>query len=281
MTGGKGVRIVSRTQLVEQGPAGETGWTGQQRRQRGLLALLLASYALAAVGFVYLAPQYAAMGGSIPGTALTRGQIALANAAIIPVIYGAAALAGWWLAARVPLPGIAAPHVTFGRWLQGPLLVGAVAGVALALFEQVMQRGFAAPPIPHPEFPSSLLASYTAAVGEEILFRLLLLSLWALLLAQVFKRFLSPDRSRGAALAIANGIAALSFALSHLGTAMVLFGVTSPAQLPAATWVELLVLNGVIGLLAGHHFMRSGLVAATGVHLGADLIWHVVYGLVV
>lgn len=249
------------------------------RRQLGLLALVIVTYMLAAVGFVWIAPQFAATEAGVPGTTLTRGQIALANAAIILVLYTSVALAGWWLARRVQLPAIAAPTLTLARWLQGPLLAGAVAGVVMALFEQAMQRWLAAPPIPHPEFPSSLLASYSAAVGEEIIFRLFLLSLWAVLWTQAFKHFLPPARSRIYALAIANGIAAVSFALAHLGSAMALFGVTSPAQLAGVTLAELLVLNGIIGLLAGRHLMRDGLVAAVGVHLGADLIWHVVYGL--
>jgi hypothetical protein len=251
------------------------------RRQLWLLALLIVTYLLAAVGYVYLAPQFAATGAGIPGTSLTRGQLALANGAIILVLYSAVALAGWWLAARVQIPAIAAPTLTLGRWLRGPLLTGALAGVIMVVFEQVMQRWFAAPSIPHPEFPSSLLASYSAAVGEEVIFRLFLLSLWALLWTQALKHFSPSARTRVYALAIANGIAAVSFALAHLGSAMVLFGVTSPAELAGVTLVELLVLNAIIGLVAGQSFIRHGLVAAAGVHLGADLIWHVVYGLLV
>lgn len=50
VTGGEGARIVNRTPLVEQDSVGETVWTGRQRRQRRLLALLLASYTVAAAG---------------------------------------------------------------------------------------------------------------------------------------------------------------------------------------------------------------------------------------
>jgi hypothetical protein len=40
------------------------------------------------------------------------------------------------------------------------------------------------------------------------------------------------------------------------------------------------VLNILIAIPAGEQFRRQGLVAAGAVHLGADLVWHVAYGLV-
>ncbi len=253
---------------------------GAARRQLWLLALLLISYVGAAVLYVLVAPEFdAASLGMSAGTA-SRGVLAAVNAAAIVLIYGPAALAGWWLARRVQLPAIAAVGLTLWRWVRGPLAAGAVTGVGMILVEQAMQRLAAAPPIPHPAFPGSLLASYSAAVGEEIIFRLFLLSLWAVLWRRALRLFLPPERSRAYALAIANGIAAVTFALAHLGSAMALYGVTSPAQLPEVTLVELLALNGLVGIVAGSHLMRYGLLGAVGVHLGADLIWHVAYGLI-
>ena len=41
---------------------------------------------------------------------------------------------------------------------------------------------------------------------------------------------------------------------------------------------ELIVLNGILGLLAGESFARDGLVAAAGVHFWADVVWHVIFG---
>jgi hypothetical protein len=131
---------------------------------------------------------------------------------------------------------------------------------------------------PHPAFPWSIPASVSAAIGEEILFRLFFLLLWVWCWQAALRGALGAERARLWAAHLANGIAALAFALGHLGTAMVLFGVDSLAELPAMTWGMLLTLNGMVGLLAGRAQLRHGLVGAGGVHLGANVIWHVLYG---
>ncbi len=43
--------------------------------------------------------------------------------------------------------------------------------------------------------------------------------------------------------------------------------------------VEMFLLNGVIGLIAGQRYMKDGLVAAVGVHFWTDVVFHVLYGL--
>lgn len=247
------------------------------RRELWLLACILLSYVLVAMIYILIAPEYGAEAG--PGTSLSRAQIALGSGGIILIVYGSLALVGRWLAHRIDLPAIAAPGVSLRQLAKGPMLVGAVLGIGMVLFELGMRRWFAAPVIPHPAFPASLPASYSAAVGEEIIFRLFLLNLWAVLLNPALRRIWGPASGRAYALAFANSIAALGFAAAHLGSAMVLFGVTSPAQLALVTLVELTVLNGAFGLVAGRSFMRYGLVGASLVHLGADIVWHVVYGL--
>jgi membrane protease YdiL (CAAX protease family) len=128
---------------------------------------------------------------------------------------------------------------------------------------------------PHPPFPFSLIASITAAIGEEILFRSFVLGLWAFLLDRMLRRWLS----RGGALWGSNLLAALAFAAGHLGSAMLLFNAASPAEIPPLLLVEILILNGVVGLVAGVQYIRQGLVAAVGVHFWVDVVWHVVWPL--
>jgi hypothetical protein len=43
---------------------------------------------------------------------------------------------------------------------------------------------------------------------------------------------------------------------------------------------EILLLNGVVGLVAGDQYMKEGLIAAAGVHFWTDIFWHVLWGLV-
>ena len=130
--------------------------------------------------------------------------------------------------------------------------------------------------LPHPAFPLSIIASLSAGIGEEILFRGFFFGLWGFILNWAFKRF----NGRTAALWAANIIAALGFAGSHLGTVIVLTGATSPAELSPVLIAEIFLLNGIIGLVAGERYMKDGLVAASGVHFWTDVFWHVLWGMV-
>ena len=154
--------------------------------------------------------------------------------------------------------------------------LGLAVGVLLIIVDQIIAGLGAAKGFPHPPFPLSVIASATAGIGEEILFRAFVMGLWAFLLNLLLRRW----NGRTAALWIGNVIAALAFSASHLPAAMILLNVTGPAQLPAWALVELLVLNGLLGLVAGQRYMRDGLVAAMGIHFWADIIWHVIWPLV-
>jgi membrane protease YdiL (CAAX protease family) len=130
-------------------------------------------------------------------------------------------------------------------------------------------------PMAHPGFPLSIFASLSAGIGEEIMFRGFVFGLWGLILNWLLKRF----NGRTAALWIANVIAALAFGAGHLGTLLFLTGASSLADLHPVLLVEVFLLNGVIGLIAGQRYMKDGLVAAAGVHFWADVVFHVTWGL--
>lgn len=70
-------------------------------------------------------------------------------------------------------------------------------------------------------------------------------------------------------------IAALTLGASHLGTVLVLTGATSLAELSPVLMMEILVLNGIIGLIAGQRTMKDSLVAAMGVHFWTDVVFSV------
>jgi len=91
----------------------------------------------------------------------------------------------------------------------------------------------------------------------------------------VFKRF----QGRSLALWTANVIAAIAFGAGHLGTIMFLTGAPSPVALDPVLLVEVFLLNGIIGLVAGERYMKDGLVAAAGVHFWTDVVFHVIWGL--
>ena len=250
-----------------------------------VLAALLLVYALSAAIYIVmpggmLDPRaYQELGMPPPALTMPVWQLVLGNVALILVGYSLLGLAGYWLSQRVGLPGIYRPDAGWPGWAWRPLALGIGAGIVLVVADLVAQRltgyaGFA-----HPPFPASILASLSAGIGEEILTRLLVLSLWAVILTWLLRR-LRPDNSlRRPTLWIANIVAALAFAASHLPGIMLIAGVTTPAALPPVLLAEVFLLNSVVGLVAGELYIRDGLVAASGVHFWCDVIWHVVYGL--
>lgn len=250
--------------------------------QRSVLVALVVLYVLAAVAYVLLAGDLASAAG-MPEAEMPdvpRWVLALANGGIVLVVYAPAGLVGLWLARKAGLPGVFRRDGGLKYWLWLPMALGLVAGGLLVGIDALSQRYLGVEAFSHPPFPVSILASFTAGVGEEIVFRLLLMSFWVLVFKWLLNR-LSPEAStRTWSLWLANLIAALAFGAAHMGVVMAMLGASSPAGIPPITLVQMFLLNGIIGLLAGWAFARDGLVAAAGVHFWTDIVWHVLYGLV-
>lgn len=252
----------------------------ERRRQLVGLGLLLFVYALLTAAAVMLTPLEGFVApGATPATAtpqIPRWQLALANAAIVFVAYGLFALASSWFAGRLQIPWIFREAAGWKPLFWWPLLLGVVVGALLVIADRLFSRLGGVPGFPHPAFPLSLVASGAAGIGEEILFRGFVMGLWAFLLSLLLRRW----NGVRAALWIGNVIAALAFSASHLPAAMFLLHVASPAQLPPTVLMELVVLNSLLGIVAGERYMRDGLVAAMGVHFWADVVWHVLAPLI-
>lgn len=247
------------------------------RKQLTVFFVLLVVYALCAfLTYALFAEQLAASAGlPMPDTGMSNAMLGVVSAGIVLVIYGILGLLGYLFARKVGLPGIFSEDGNWRRWFVIPLLLGLVSGVLLVVGDLFFTPINGLGRFPHPPFPVSILASLSAGIGEEILTRGFVFGLWALLLNWLFKRF----NGRTLALWIANVIAALAFGASHLGTVFVLTEATSLADLSPVLLVEVFLLNGIIGLLAGWRYMKDGLVAASGVHFWADMVWHVAWGL--
>ena len=247
------------------------------RKQLTVFALLLALYTLSSfITYAFFLDQLAATAGiPMPAMPVSNAMLGLANAGIVLVVYGLLGLAGYWFAGKLGLPGIYSEDGNWRRWALIPLLLGLASGLFVILLDALFApiNGFGH--MVHPQFPVSIFVSISAGIGEEIMFRGFVFGLWAFILNWLFKRF----HGRTAALWIANVIAALAFAAGHLGTVLVLTGASSLSEVRPLLLVEIFLLNGVIGLVAGERYMKDGLVAAVGVHFWTDIVFHVLYGL--
>ncbi len=247
------------------------------RKQLTVFFILLVVYALVvfASSTVFAAQNIAPAGAPMPDVGKPNLLYGLAAAGIVLVFYGILGLLGYWFGRKLGLPGIFSEDGNWRRWFFIPLLLGLACGVPLVVGDVLFApiNGFGR--LPHPAFPFSIVASLGAGIGEEILFRGFVFGLWALVLNWLLKRF----NGRTVALWIANVIAALAFGASHFAAIPYLIGASSLADLNPALIVEIFLINGIIGVVAGQRYMKDGLVAASGVHFWADIVWHVTWGL--
>lgn len=247
------------------------------RKQLSVFTILILLVALSAfVTYTFFIEEVAASAGvPLPDLGVSDAVLGLANAGIVLVMYGILGLLGYWFARKLELPGIFSEGGNWRRWFLIPLALGLLCGTVVVIGDVLFApiNGFGR--FPHPEFPISIFASISAGIGEEITFRGFVFGLWGAILSWLLRRF----NGRNVALWIANAIAALAFGAGHLGTLLVLTGASSLAELNPVLLVEVFLLNGIIGLVAGARYMKDGLVAAAGVHFWTDMVFHVLYGL--
>ena len=121
----------------------------------------------------------------------------------------------------------------------------------------------------NPTIPYILATVTYAAIIEEVMIRLFLMSLIAFILSKVFEN--KTDKPTVRILVISNVIAALVFAAGHLPTTFMILG-NSPIII-----ARCFLLNGGLGLLFGRLYRKYGLryamIAHGGCHIVSKLIW--------
>ena len=243
-----------------------------QRSTKIYFGLVLLLAVLSAIS-VYL-PQ----GDLVPQQQLPASKpvLAVVNFLIMLFIYGGLGYIGLRLARKVGFAAVWEQENFIKERLITPALIGAGNGVVFIIVDLIFSQFNSVGLLPHPPFPTSLVASATAGISEEIIFRLFFISFWVWLISHVLlKKKWQPQIFW--VVAVVSGIA---FAAAHLPSVMFVVGIKSINNLPLALIVELLIINGTLSLFAAHYFRKYGFLAAVGIHFWADIVWHVAWGLV-
>jgi hypothetical protein len=59
---------------------------------------------------------------------------------------------------------------------------------------------------------------------------------------------------------------------------MFFHGWTEVNQIPTMLLLEIVLLNGLLGMFAAWVFTKYGLLAPIGLHFWRDIVWHVLWG---
>ncbi|MBN1316739.1 MAG: CPBP family intramembrane metalloprotease [Anaerolineales bacterium] len=204
----------------------------------------------------------------------SKPVMALATAGMLLVGYGGLGFLGLKLAQKIGFVKLWDPLVSNQQRFLIPALVGVGIGIVFIIADQVFSRLHSAGALPHPPFPTSLVASATAGIGEETIFRLFFVSLWVWLISHVIMKGNNQDQ----VFWIIAVLSALVFAGGHIPSVMYALGYESVKAIPVALLVEIFLLNGVLSILAAYYLRQYGFLAAVGVHFWADVVWHVVWG---
>ncbi len=238
------------------------------------LIVLIAVLALLAALNIFLPQNVAGLTPSnmqLPASPLVT---ALAAAGGTLVIYGALGLIGFILWRKLGLPDIWDARVTNRQRFLIPALVGAGIGLLIIVGDYIFAPINGIGHIPHPPFPTSIVAALAAGIGEETMFRLFFISFWTWLVSKIILR----GRGQNIVFWIFAVVSAVVFGLAHLFSLGMLEGWKSLTQASPVLMVELVLLNGILSIAAAYYFKKFGLLAPVGIHFWADVVWHVIWG---
>ncbi len=232
---------------------------------------------LAALGAINIFLPQGSFTATVPEQQLPASKpiMALVTAGILLVVYGGLGFVGLQLSHKLSFPGLWDPTVSHRQRFLIPAYVGVGTGLFFIVTDLVLKRWHNLGDLPHPPFPTSIVTSAVAGIGEEVIFRLFFIPFWMWLISSVILR----GRWRNTVFWGVTMFSALVFALGHVPSIMLTLEIGRVNHIPAALMSEIILLNGVVSVSAAYYFRRYGFLAAVGIHFWTDIIWHVVWGL--
>jgi len=185
----------------------------------------------------------------------SKPVLAFVNATIMLILYGGLGFIGLKLSQKLGFADIWDSRVTNKQRFLIPALVGIAIGVFFFFADIILSQFHTLGPLPHPPFPTSLVASAVAGIGEEIIFRLFFISFWVWLISFVILK----RRWQNQIFWIIAILSALAFAFGHIPSVMILFGLNAVNEFPPALLSEIILLNGVLSIFAAYYFRKFGL----------------------
>ena len=204
----------------------------------------------------------------------SKPVFAFAVACIMLIVYGGLGSLGMMLSKKIGFPDLWSTTISVRQRLLSPALIGATIGVFFVLADAILSKFHTLGHIPHPPFPTSLVASASAGIGEELIFRLFFISFWLWLVGNIV---LKGKWQNHVFWIVAVG-SALAFALAHFPSIMFLFGLNTIGEIPLALIIEIVLLNGTLSIVAAYYFKTYGFLSAVSIHFWVDVVWHVIWG---
>jgi membrane protease YdiL (CAAX protease family) len=233
--------------------------------------LVLLTAALAAIATFM--PQ--GLDEMMPEDSAPLWQFALIAAGSVLFLYGGLGYVGLRLTRKLGYPDLLDTRVTTRQRFVIPCIVGLWLGLIFIVADNIFSRFHQYGPLPHPPFPTSILASFSAGIGEEMVFRLFFIPFLVWLISRVVLKGAQEQLTFWNAAIFS----AIFFAAGHIPSVMYLLDVTTLSAIPPAMMAEIFLLNGALSLVAAYFLRRSGYLAAATVHTSADIVWHVIWGL--
>ena len=199
---------------------------------------------------------------------------AAVNASVVLVLYGGLGWFGLTRARQLGYPDVWDPFINNREKFVNPAIGGLWLGLLFIVADNVFSRFHNLGGLPHPPFPTSLVASFQAGFGEEMIFRLFFIPV----VVWFISRLVLKGQQQNTVFWVAAVFSGIFFAAGHIPTVMLLLDRSFDA-IPGAVLAEVFVLNGVLSLVAAFFFKRAGFLAAVTVHTSADIVWHVIWGL--
>lgn len=134
------------------------------------------------------------------------------------ILYGGLGFIGLKLSQKIGFTDIWDSKISHKQRFLIPALVGGGIGIFFILADVIFSKFHNLGSIPHPPFPSSILASATAGIGEEVIFRLFFIPFWVWLISYVILK----NRWQNKVFWVVTIFSALAFALGHFPSVMVL-----------------------------------------------------------